>query len=611
VYCQLEYLSDCLPGRIQEALDELPDTLDGTYERTLREIKNTNWEFARRLFLCAAVASRPFRVEELAEFLAFDFNARPIPKYREDWCLDDSMEAVLSTCSTLLAVVTVDDYSVIQFSHFSVKEFLTSTRLAESRDDITRRYHVSVTPAHTLVAQACLGMLLHLDENITRDGLKKFPLAEYAAKHWIDHACFEGVWQCVEEGIKLLFCVEKGHFAVWIWIHEPNWVWRCKEDADSPLPPLGTPLHYAAFCGLHGIVRFLAAGHPLDVHSQCFDTESTPLHVASEEGHVEVARFLVEHGADTMAQDGLGRTPLHGASDSGSDEIARFLVEHGADATTQDAGGLTPLHYASGWGYIDLARFLVEHGAVVGAQDKNGRTPLHRASGRGRAQVARFLVEHGADVTTRDKYMWTPLHRAMEDVNLARFLIDHGADMRAQDNYGHTPLHKAIRSSLVDSARFLIEHGADVTIRDNDGRIPLHWASRLGCRDHNVELVRLLVEHGADVTAQDKQRLTPLHVASEVGHVKTARFLVKQGANVAAQDKHGQTPLHWASGKGNVEVALFLVERGADATARDKHGQTPLHVALREGHADLARSLVEHGGDAEAQAMAQIQLSTT
>jgi hypothetical protein len=176
VYCQLEYLSKCLPGRIRHALDELPDTLDATYERTLQEINNTNWEFAQRLLQCVAMVSRPLRVEELAEILAFDFKTGPIPIYREDWQLEDPVEAVLSTCSTLLALVNVDDSPVIQFSHFSVKEFLTSSRFAEKGDIISCRYHISPVPAHTLVAQACLGILLHLDKNVTRESLRQFPL---------------------------------------------------------------------------------------------------------------------------------------------------------------------------------------------------------------------------------------------------------------------------------------------------------------------------------------------------------------------------------------------------------------------------------------------------
>ncbi len=121
MYCQLEYLSDCLPGRIRQSLDELPATLDGTYERVLREIKDTNWEFARRLLLSVAVVARPLGVEELAELLAFDFKAGQIPKFREDWRVEDPIEAVLSTCSTLLSLVHIYDSPVIQFSHFSVK----------------------------------------------------------------------------------------------------------------------------------------------------------------------------------------------------------------------------------------------------------------------------------------------------------------------------------------------------------------------------------------------------------------------------------------------------------------------------------------------------------
>ena len=77
------------------------------HERPLQEINNTNWEFARRLLLCVAVVSRPLRVEELPELLAFDFedSEGQIPTYREDWRLGDPVEAVLSTCSTLVSLV--------------------------------------------------------------------------------------------------------------------------------------------------------------------------------------------------------------------------------------------------------------------------------------------------------------------------------------------------------------------------------------------------------------------------------------------------------------------------------------------------------------------------
>ena len=101
MYCQL--VNIC--GRItciRHALAGLPETLDGTYERTLREINKEDWEFAHRLLQFVAVAVHPLRVEELAELLAFDLKAGSIPKSHEDWRLEDPMHAVLSTCRSFL-----------------------------------------------------------------------------------------------------------------------------------------------------------------------------------------------------------------------------------------------------------------------------------------------------------------------------------------------------------------------------------------------------------------------------------------------------------------------------------------------------------------------------
>jgi len=82
----------------------------------------------------------------LAEFLAFDFNASPTPRFNEGWRLEDPIDAILSICPSFLTVVDIKGSQIIQFSHFSVKEFLTSSHLAEAKQEISR-YRVSVTPA--------------------------------------------------------------------------------------------------------------------------------------------------------------------------------------------------------------------------------------------------------------------------------------------------------------------------------------------------------------------------------------------------------------------------------------------------------------------------------
>ncbi|KAI0288609.1 hypothetical protein BC826DRAFT_1107649 [Russula brevipes] len=97
VICQWDDIRYCPPVRIRRALDELPETLDDTYARTLKDIRN--WEDAHRLFQCISAAPRPLRVEELAEFLAFNFDGSSTPTLEEDHRLGDPAQAVLSTCS--------------------------------------------------------------------------------------------------------------------------------------------------------------------------------------------------------------------------------------------------------------------------------------------------------------------------------------------------------------------------------------------------------------------------------------------------------------------------------------------------------------------------------
>jgi ankyrin repeat protein len=587
--CQLKYLANCNPAHIRHALDTLPATLDETYERTMREIKEEKWEDARRLLLCVAVASRPLRVGELAEILAFNFEAGSIPKFCEDARLQNPIEAVLTTCSTLLSVVEDWRSQVVQFAHFTVKEFLTLDRLAKKGDAIFR-YHISMIDAHTLLAQACLGILLHLDKDITRDGLTNFPFAQYAAEHWLDHAHFEGVSQNVIGGMTQLFDRRKHHLVVWLWIYDPTVSpFQRDKSAKVPLPLSGTPLHYAAFCGLHHVVETLTMENSQDVNSRSFDNESTPLHLASREGHGHIARILFEHRADTEARTKDGETPLHLASQRNHVELARFLLEHGANTETWTKDGETLLHWASSRGHVELSQLLLEHRANVAAQTKDGETPLHLASQLNHVELVQLLLKHQADVAAQTKDGETPLHLASQHnhVQLPQLLLEHGADVAARTKDQETPLHLASDCGHLELARLLFKHGADVAAQTKDGVTPLHLASDWG----HIALAQLLFEHGADVAAETKDGETPLHWASHRGHVELARLLLEHNANVTAQTKDGETPLHWASDWGDVKLARLLLEYGADAAAKTNNGSTPLQRASYWGHVELVGAL--------------------
>ena len=121
---------------------------------------------------------------------------------------------MLSTCSSLITIVHNGHSRVVQFSHFSVKEFLTSDRLALAAEDISF-YHIAPTPAHTILVQACLGVLLRLEDSTLQASAQQFPLVEYALQHWVDHALFENVSLRIKDGIEDLFDEEKPHFMRW------------------------------------------------------------------------------------------------------------------------------------------------------------------------------------------------------------------------------------------------------------------------------------------------------------------------------------------------------------------------------------------------------------
>ena len=77
---------------MRRTLDELPESLDETYERVLKEIKKPNREHALRLLQCLVAAIRPLRVEELAGVLAVDFdNTDGMPKLNPKWRWEDEV----------------------------------------------------------------------------------------------------------------------------------------------------------------------------------------------------------------------------------------------------------------------------------------------------------------------------------------------------------------------------------------------------------------------------------------------------------------------------------------------------------------------------------------
>ena len=536
-YCQLETLRQCPLRYIPSTLDELPKTLDETYERILRGIPEKMQKDAHRIFQCIMVSSRPLFVEELAEVFAMNFDEEMsgVPVFEPSWRDANAETAVLSACSTLVAIVKEWPHrKAVQFSHFSVQEYLTSDRIANAEH--ISRFHLALKPAHTLLAKACLSVLLHLDYSIDKAMIKNFPLAEYAARHWVEHADFEDVSWYIRDGIDLLFDKDKPHFAAWVWIHNVDPIYHA--DTAYPQQPDAVPLYYAALCGFGGLVLRLLAAHPQDLNAKG-GVYGSPLNAASAKGHLHITLFLLDLGADVESRGIRDQTALYTASSHGHVDVVRSLIDRGADLNAickndyaipkkkhswyDDEVKWTPLHEAIYHGRRDIAILLLECGADMEIRGSWDQTALYIASYRGCVDIVRQLISHGADLNVECKdsdvyhgdVKWTPLHVAIckGTPPIARTLLEHGANPNATDNdWGATALHVASCQRGATEAELLLEYGTNVDVRTKNGSwTPLHKAAYY----LNLEVVVTLLNHGADLHAQTGDGETPIQLAED------------------------------------------------------------------------------------------------
>jgi ankyrin repeat protein len=598
VFCQLETLRNCLPQNVRRVLKDLPISLDETYERMLKEIGKVNPRQAYRLLQCLTVARRPLLVDELAEVLALDFDRTEdgIPTLNLAWRWDDEQQGVLSTCSSLIVIINdqISATRVVQFAHFSVKEFLTSDRLSNLEADIAR-FHIHLEPAHTVIAQAGLAILLRSDSNKV-DAIS--PLHKYAAQHWVDHAQFENVSLRLG-GMRHLFDPEKPYFAGWLKSHiiDKGWKYFLGQENNGysysflrkPASSIGdyAPLclYYASMCGFPDITQSLISKYPQHVNARVGYNKS-PLVAALFNRHWQVADLLHRNGAAAEVTILGNITPLHAASVDRMIGVARWLLEHGADGNSQMQEGSTPLLLATVKGYLEIVRTLLEHGVDVNTGDIDEYSPLHYASRLGHINIVRLLIQHGADANTHIQQLLN-LASSSGSVETVRLFIELGAHVNESTGQEcKTALHIASSKGHTEIVQLLIKYRADVNSRDRGDSTPLHLASRMG----DASTIELLLQVGADVNARAKDDSAPLHRAAFSGSPRAVELLLQRGAEVNACDGAHLTPLHKSLlNKPDVNVVRLLLENGANAEVEDDEGQTPFQIASSKELSGITR----------------------
>jgi len=361
----------------------LGDAYDVTLERIQAQDKEkTKLAMAALTWVC--YSERPLQVDELCHGLAVeigatDFDPENVP----------SIVTLLECCQGLIEVDK--EASTVRLIHTTVREYLCGHPGLFSKP-------------HSILAETCLTYLNSKRvKNLTSHSLpdhQSMPFLTYSSRYWGTHARRE-LSDCARILALELLGQYKDHVSAVSLLKQaihPSYL------GEIGTPPLFSGLHCASFFGIIELVVAIINGGCGINQKDC--TGGTPLAWVARNGHLEVAKLLLEQGeVDTNCPDAYDRTPLGSAASGGHEEVVRLLLgREDVDPNCRDVNDRTPLVWAALEGHEGVVKLLLERQDVdPNCPDRYNQTPLRCAAINGHEGVAKLLLERkDVDPNRRD-----------------------------------------------------------------------------------------------------------------------------------------------------------------------------------------------------------------
>ena len=208
-------------------------------------------------------------------------------------------------------------------------------------------------------------------------------------------------------------------------------------------------------------------------------------------GHNDLVPFEVD------LKDECGETSLLIASRWSYHNIAKLLIELGADVNAHGQYGSTPLIWASINDSVETVKLILSRDdIIIDELDDLNYTPLIHAFENENFYIVKLLVENGADVDDKDDYENTALIAAVgcNRLDIVKFLLGHDAEIDCQNEYGDTALILAAHFGNEEIVKILLDFNADPNIQNSQGDTALIKAAK----HSNLGIFKMLLDAKAD-----------------------------------------------------------------------------------------------------------------